>query len=138
MPYESVPVSVAESVKPSSGVALADLDGVRWDVTTLDGQPVGDDLQAWFRVSTDLSKGPDIEFEGEADVFIDGNDGCNQYDGYGDLNDGRITMLAGESTTVGCPPPLAPFPSGAELTVIDGTLTASGTPPLVAVATVGS
>lgn len=132
-PGESPSVDTAGSSAQPSGVSLSDIDGIKWYVTTVDGLPLDADLHAWFRVSTNLGQRAGLDLEGDANVRIDGFDGCNQYVSWGSFDGHRITVLSGESTVVGCAPPQVSFPSGADLILDDGSLIAIGPPELVAV-----
>ena len=51
---------------------------------------------------------PDLDVKDQADVRVDGFDGCNHRDGMGTLDEGRIAVLDLDSSLVDCQPPRDP------------------------------
>jgi hypothetical protein len=126
-------VPVETVVGQTSGRASVEIDGVIWDVVSIDGRPVGDLLHGWFRISNK----PPPNWRGNSSdshgVYLDGSDGCNDYGRRGDLRAGRLSMSdGGFETLVGCSRPLVRFPPESSLQISGEWLLVEGIPILVA------
>ncbi len=132
-PSTLIPVEAGSSAGSADESVPIDIDGVEWEIASVDGRPVGDALRAWFLISsTPPADGQFVNDSADGNLFVTGNDGCNTYSSRGQLSDGLLTVSGGMTTLMYCPPPLAGLQSESRLAVRDGWLIVDATTTLLA------
>lgn len=111
-----------------------DVDGIEWEIVSIDARPVGDGFGAWFQISSEPPTDAPVSTRPEdGNVFVTGNDGCNTYSGRAELMQGELSVSGGVvSTAMACPPPFAGLRGKSRLLVSDGWLIVEGRTTLLA------